>query len=167
MQSFAAPPDAVTNGNYSANGVAGEVVRVRTDLGTPVEAWRCTDPHATLMRRFFCHGYAFGTFMNHGYTVFSGRELLKVIADEYQALGQIETAAGVLADDVIVFWHGLNPVHSALVHTPAFTGGGTLDPAATTVDSKYGTGGLNVGQTLQHVIGQYAEANRLEVYRRW
>ncbi|WP_133150910.1 hypothetical protein [Frankia canadensis] len=162
--------DTVANANVSANGVPGRSVSVRTALGSRVVAWQPAATVAVNDQRFFCHGYGFGTSYLAfgavgGYTLF-GSSVPQVLADEYRKIGEVPTAAGLQANDVLVWW-SKEPYHSALVHTPVYTPTGALDPAQTLVNSKTGTGALRVAVALTDVKTEdYPGVFRIEVYRR-
>jgi hypothetical protein len=81
--------DFIVNAATPYSGIAGEKISVRTDLGRRLVAWRCTDPHAPAHHRYFCHGFAFGTFGALGYTVHSGEDLAVMLADEYIKIGNV------------------------------------------------------------------------------
>ncbi|WP_326563745.1 hypothetical protein [Micromonospora peucetia] len=157
--------DQILNQNALANNASGMNLSVRTDLGTRVEAWR-PGPGVTGDERFFCHGYALGTFGAHMYTVW-GRFLPQVLAEEYEALGRVDIARNVAARDVLVWWLGATDAyHSAVVEQPVTLPTGALDLAQTRVSSKTGTGPLWVGLLADDVKQQYRSAAYIEVYRR-
>ncbi|MEH1099521.1 hypothetical protein [Micromonospora sp. CPCC 205561] len=157
--------DQILNQNALANNVSGMNLSVRTDLGNRVEAWR-PGPGVTGDQRFFCHGYALGTFGAHMYTVWGGF-LPRVLADEYQALGRVDVARGVRSRDVLVWWLGATDAyHSAVVEEPVTLPTGALNQAQTKVSSKTGTGPLWKGVLAEDVKQQYRAAAYVEVYRR-
>lgn len=120
--------DMIEQAVCPANGVPGELIRVRTDLGTRVAAWRPTNvpnPAPNPQPYYFCHGFSLGTFARFGYTVMSGPSMHRVLADEYQRIGTLGmTNEGMRADgrikagDLLVWWKDTNPVHSAIVDEP-------------------------------------------------
>lgn len=161
----------VTQGDYvdrawAANVVPGEIIFVRTDLGRRVAAWRATG-NPPLMQQFFCHGYSLGTFAEHGYSVCSGEHMITVLADEYVKIGDMHSPH-VAAGDIVIMWHGFNPVHSAVIVNRA------IDPVTnrmneglTTLNSKYGTAHIKIGATYTTVKHHdYPRPNLVEVYRR-
>ncbi|WP_433385448.1 hypothetical protein [Micromonospora sp. KLBMP9576] len=157
--------DQILNLNATANNVNGMSLSVRTDHGTRVQAWRPA-PTVTGDGRFFCHGYALGTFGAHNYTVWGGF-LPQVLADEYQALGRIDLARNVASRDVLVWWLGSSDAyHSAVVEQPVTLPSGVLDQTQTVVSSKTGTGALWKGLMVEDVKQQYRSAAYIGIYRR-
>ncbi len=155
---------------FAANGVAGEVVSVRTKLGRRLNAWRPTPPlPANLNHHYFCHGYSLGTAAMFGYTICSHTDLLTVLADEYTKLGTVSGSgpAGVRAGDIVVWFEGMVAAHSARIDVPAYAPGtNRLDDQRTLVSSKTGTGVLRQRVPLAVVKRDYKKALLLEVYRR-
>jgi hypothetical protein len=166
------PPhnDFVVNPAYPANGTAGEIISVRTKLGSRVHAWRPTAPLPNnINRRFFCHGYSLGTAMMFGYTICSDVDLLQVLADEYTKIGTVtgNGPAGVLPGDIIVWFQAMVAAHSARIILPAYVGGtNQLSDANTMVSSKTGTGVLRQNVALAVVKHDYRRALLTEIYRR-
>jgi hypothetical protein len=153
---------------FAANGVPGEIISVRTTLGRRLNAWRPNPAPANLNHAYFCHGYSLGTAAAFGYTICSGVDLLKVLADEYNLVGTFvggAAPAGILAQDIMVWWQGAEAVHSARIVTPVYNGV-QLNIDHTVVNSKTGTGALRQGVSLRTVMQDYAVAKQLEVYRR-
>jgi hypothetical protein len=154
----------------AANGVPGEVISVRTDLGTRVAAWRPTGTlPANPQTCYFCHGYSLGTF-RYLYSVASGEAMVRVLADEYLKIGTLgsDHEGSVASGDLLVWWKYKDPVHSAIVNVPVLTTvGGRLDPERTLVSSKTGTGVVRVRVPLSVVKRDYINASvAIEVYRK-
>ena len=166
MQAFSiADGDTITDQNAPANNVPGMLLSVRTDLGTSVRAWRAAPTVSTPDQCYFCHGYSLGTYAPFRYSV-SGTSMPAVLADEYQKIGGIGDAQNVGAGDILVWWQGNDASHSAVVRTPAYKAGGELDPAASVIGSKNGTGPVWTGALLNDISSFYQTAPLLEVYRR-
>jgi hypothetical protein len=160
--------DQIVNPAYPANGVAGEVISVRTKLGRRVNAWRPTGNPANANSLYFCHGYSLGTAAMFGYTIFSGEAVTTVLADEWTLVGTIAgnvAPAGIRAQDIVMWWRGNDACHSVRVATPVYANG-QLNFDATLVNSKTGTGPLRQGASLRSVMATYATARLLQVYRR-
>jgi hypothetical protein len=157
----------IQNPNFSANGVPGQIVVVRTNLNSPVMAWRPLAPiPVNPNHRFFCHGYSLGTYFTHGYSVLSGVEMLIVLADEYVRIGYLDSPH-VQANDVLVMWHGRTEIrHSAkIVNRVLAAGGGGVNDGLTLLNSKTGTGPLKLGVSLATVKQDYRDLTSFEVYR--
>jgi hypothetical protein len=157
-----------------ANGIPGEIISVRTDLGNRVNAWRPNPPiTGNPEHGYFCHGFSLGTcyfasLPNAGYSVTSGKSMVRVLADEYVKIGDIRGLAPLgipQSRDLIIWWQGTNPVHSALLEVPVTTANG-LDTNATLVSSKTGTGIVKINVPLSGVNDDYPNASLVELYRR-
>ncbi|MEC5386648.1 hypothetical protein VVD49_13005 [Uliginosibacterium sp. H3] len=154
----------------TANGVAGELIAVRTDLGRRVVAWRPVAPiPANPDHRFFCHGYALDTYTRHGYTVTSGTDMTIVLSDEYNLIGGLDTNAAQ-NNDIVVFWGPTNRgraiKHSAKLTGVIFNPGGGIDSSLTTTNSKTGTGALKISVSLDTVRNDYPTCDLIQIYRR-
>lgn len=153
-----------------ANNVRGELIRVRTDLGRPVLAWRPEAPIPVNPNgRYFCHGYTLGTYNAYGYSVSSGISMVTVLCDEYIKIGMLDTN-GAQNNDIVVFWgpttHGLDVLHSAILAGVIMKPAGGIDTRLTSVNSKTGTGPLRMGVPLDTVMNVYPKERLLEIYRR-
>jgi hypothetical protein len=154
---------------FPANGISGELISVRTNSGIRVEAWRPIEPLPPYKcQRYFCHGHSLGTYSNFGYTVMSGPDLHRVLADEYFKVGTLGfgNLRLIFKNDIIVWWQGLNAIHSARVKLPV-QNGNQLNVGATIVSSKTGTGLLRKNASLAAVNDDYKEADVREIYRFW
>lgn len=182
MQPFIVLGDHVVQ-PFTANGIPGEIVSVRTDRGRRVHAWRpnmalYVNPgggHVNPQGAYFCHGFSLGTFSfrtapNAGYSVMSGQSMVVVLADEYWKLGNVRGPGplpmGPQARDLIVWWRGQDPIHSALIAQPAVDRAGRLDISSTLVSSKTGTGIVRISVPLAVVNADYPTASLIELYRR-
>lgn len=174
MQPFSVDnEDSVVDG-FNANGIPGEIISVRTDLGNRVNAWRPNPPiKKNPEHGYFCHGFSLGTcyfasFPDAGYSVTSGEAMVRVLGDEYVKIGDIRGPAPLgipQSRDLIIWWHGTNPVHSALLEVPVTTASG-LDTNATLVSSKTGTGIVRRNVPLKVVNDDYPNTSLVELYRR-
>jgi hypothetical protein len=175
--------DMVEQANHPEKGTPGELIRVRTDLGTRVAAWRPTNipnPAPNPQPYYFCHGFSLGTFARFGYSVMSGPSMHRVLADEYRKIGTLGmthegmSADGrVLAGDLLVWWKDKDPVHSAIVEEPVMIISvgpvmqRRLNPERTLVSSKTGTGIVRRRVPLTVVKADYEKHSyAIEVYRR-
>jgi hypothetical protein len=66
-------------------GITGKLFMAATNRGTQVQVWVADDAVTNRDHRHFCHGVAFHTFKEFGYTVMSG-DANKVLNDEYTKL---------------------------------------------------------------------------------
>lgn len=154
--------------SHAESGIDGELVSVRTDKGTRVRAWRCTTEPADEGVCYFAHGYSLQTFEPFGYSVISGMDLKRVLADEFVRLGELASTAELRLrrDDVLVWWNGWEAVHSAIVEVPITDAAtGRLNEQATIVSSKSGSGLLQTAVSLAFVKCEYPSAKAIEAYR--
>ncbi|MGA2249601.1 hypothetical protein [Terracidiphilus sp.] len=158
--------DLVVNAAFPANGIPGEVISVRTDLGVQVHAWRPNPLPQNLLQCYFCHGYSLGTYAQFGYSIMSGQSLHQVLADEFFKVGTLGMGnLHVQQGDRIVWWKGLDAIHSAVVDHPV-QNGNQLNVNQTRVSSKTGTGIVRINVPLATVNNDYNTANLREIYRR-
>ena len=66
--------------------IFGETRVARTDLGSTVSVFVPRTEYQ-LRFRYFCHGWALGSFQLHGYTPYSGHPMMTVLHDEWQEVG--------------------------------------------------------------------------------
>jgi hypothetical protein len=158
----------VTSG--AVNGVEGEVISVRTDKGTRVQAWRATTSDAADSQAgCLAHGYSLETYEPFGYSVVSGLELKRVLADEFVRLGELVPAADLhlRRDDLLVWWSGLEAVHSAIVEVPIVdTATRRINQQATIVSSRSASGMLQSAVSLAFVKREHPSAKVIEAYRK-
>ena len=93
--------------------VFGETRVARTDLGSTVNLFVPRMEYA-LRFRYFCHGWALGSFQLHGYTPYSGHPMMTVLHDEWQEVGNPQVG------DIAVWYetggqHAGMPFHSAKI----------------------------------------------------
>jgi hypothetical protein len=142
--------------------VLGETWLARTNLGNPVKVWV---PHHTniLRHSYFCHGWTLGTYQLHGYTVFSGPWMARVLQDEWTYVAM--PAVG----DICVWYANVGaqigiPMHSARVEVVGGVG------ADMWVSSKNGPQPLGGLRTFSSVNTMYAapphNCNVRRFYRR-
>lgn len=143
-------------------GILGEAWYAKTDAGNEVVVWV---PHNTnsLPHSYFCHGWSLGTYQIHGYTVFSGPSLRRVLHDEWTPMEQ--PAIG----DICV-WYGdggaghREPLHSATIEQLGGKGGHTQ------MYSKNGSALLGGLQTYTQVNEVYKAhphyCDRIRFFRR-
>lgn len=142
--------------------VLGETWRARTNLANFVNVWV---PHHTnpLRHSYFCHGWALGTYQIHGYTVFSGPSMARVLQDEWTYV--VIPAIG----DICVWFANVGalvgtPMHSARVEAVGAVGGNMW------LSSKNGPQALGGLRTFASVNAMYTapphNCNARRFYRR-
>ena len=128
-------------------GIAvGDDWEVETDNGTPVDAWIAYAPVRTDLS-YWCHGHSLGTFAQHGFSVYSGDDIMETVNQEWRSVAPADARAG----DIAVWLP--NYEHSCRIETPAIAGGG-LDPNRTIVSSKNGGNPL-VTTRLANIMRAY------------
>ena len=132
-------------------GPSGDVHKAATDAGTPIEIWR---PHDGTT--YWCHGYTFGGASAKGgpYSLW-GDVVPTVLQDDgwkqtYSCMAQPK--------DILVFWDDKGLVtHSGIVRGVSPPGGGQVNDAASTLESKWGNGSHNTSswETNAKDYGKY------------
>jgi hypothetical protein len=143
----------------------GTTYRVQTNLGSAVRAW-VPEENVPLDQCYFCHGHALETYYEHGYTVFSGLDLLTVLADEWVTRPNLNSVA---VNDIIVWFSAppvAQPIHSALVRAVGMDANG-VTPSTITVSSKNGSNPLVRNLSVLELFNQrHGYGNRIRAYRR-
>ncbi len=136
---------------WSTPHPVGTNYEVSTDAGSTVTAWVAYSPYTNRLR-YWCHGHSLGTYNNSvfGYSVYSGKDMARVIADEWRSISQAQTQSG----DIAVWTAGYD--HSAKFVNPVITNG-QLDPNASTLSTKNGQNALAT-MTLTAIAGIYGGA---------
>ncbi|MET1413413.1 hypothetical protein ABVF61_14145 [Roseibium sp. HPY-6] len=123
----------------------GNIKFARTNGGTPVRVW-VPKASTRLPERYFCHGWATGTYPLYGYTPFSGVPMLTVLEEEWSAVDEPQV------HDIMVWFevsgeHAGMPCHSARVEE--WSGNGLI------LSSKNGTAPLQRRVPLDEVDDTY------------
>ncbi|WP_028788532.1 hypothetical protein [Terrimonas ferruginea] len=109
---------------------------VRTDLGNQVLAW-VSYGGSQAQNQSWCHGFSLGTHERWGYSVYSGRHVARVLADEYRRVNRFEAQPG----DIIA-WRTSNPnrdhPHTAILKRLVLLPNGWIDFTRSLMDSKNG-----------------------------
>ncbi len=102
----------------------------------------------------------------------SGQSMVTVLADEYMKIGNIlgpgnsQMIYQPLRGDVIIWWKGFDPIHSAVIASPIIIANNGIDLSRTLIDSKNGTGRVNKNVPLTTIHNVYQTAHLVELYRR-
>jgi hypothetical protein len=98
--------------------------------------------------------------------------MVTVLADEYMKIGNIlgpgnsQMIYQPLRGDVIIWWKGFDPIHSAVIASPIIIANNGIDLSRTLIDSKNGTGRVNKNVPLTTIHNVYQTAHLVELYRR-
>ncbi len=96
-----------------APGVLGKAMTSRSRL---VKVWKA-NPDNQLCDKYFCHGHSLGTYCRHGYSVFSGKDILAALEDDCDEIGVFHPPWDVMklliAGDIISF----SNLEQEIVHT--------------------------------------------------
>jgi hypothetical protein len=158
---------------FAANGAAGFAQTANTtpppQPGHPpapahaVNVW-VPAPGAAANDQYFCHGHALGTFLAHGYSVFSGPDLQTVLQDEWNLVGSLHNGQ---AGDIVV-WYNVHPGaparladHSALFVNVVVGANQMVDLNNTILSSKNGTQALTPAISLANLVATYGNAYAL------
>ena len=141
---------------WGGTGPSGDNHEVSTAGGSTVTAWRGYYVWKYPLL-YWCHGHSLDSFYTHGYSVYSGRDMRQVVADEYTPVAPHLTRPG----DIAVWTAGWD--HSATFTTPVVSGG-TLDPAASRLSTKNGQNPLTT-MSLSGIAGIYGGTG-VAVFRR-
>ncbi len=140
---------------WGAGGPSGTDYTVRTDAGSSVSAWVAYSPWRIELH-YWCHGHSLGTFNRFGYSVYSGGDMARVVADEWTPVAPASARAG----DIAVF---TNFEHSAKFVSPVVSGG-VLDESASTLSTKNGQAAEKT-DTLRGIRATYSMLPSYAVYR--
>lgn len=131
-------------------GPSGDVLSAATDAGTSIDIWR---PHNR--KTYWCHGYTFGGVSAKGgpYSLW-GIDVPTVLGDD----GWQETYSCMARPrDILVFWDADGILtHSGIIRRVG-SYGGTINEAASTLESKWGNGPHNTNswRTNAAKFGKY------------
>ena len=90
----------------SPHGVHGAIGKAMTSKGRLVVVWK-PNPNNSLYQQYFCHGFAIDTYFRFGYSVCSGRSILRALQDDYVEIVAVQTALdelqGLKVGDIVSF----------------------------------------------------------------
>jgi len=140
-------------------GPHGDVLTAATDGGTPIEIWR---PHDG--RTYWCHGFTFGGATAQGgpYS-FWGRAIPAVLQDD--GWRPVDSCVARSGDIMIFYDQSGHEAHSGIIrHLSA--PGGSVDEAASTLESKWGMLPLGVSSWLTNAAsyGRYRCFSKAPAY---
>lgn len=114
----------------------GDDYAVTTDAGGSVAGWSALSGYDERLR-YWCHGFALGTYASDGYSVYSGPPMRQVISDEYNPVSVSSLGQGDLAVRLQEAGGPRIYDHSA-VFISVVTSGGAVDENASRLDTKNG-----------------------------
>jgi len=137
-------------------GYIGDVMRVKTDAGTSIDAWR---PHDGVT--YWCHGFTFGGSSASGgpYSLW-GSDVPTVLNDDGWA-HQVHSCV-TQRDDILVFWKSGSLTHSGIARN-VYEPGGIVDETRSTLESKWGSGAHNTSSWEVNATGA-GSYGRYKVY---
>lgn len=126
---------------------------VYTDLRNAVLAWVAYGGSSP-QRDSWCHGFSLGTYEKWGYSVYSGRHVARVLADEYRRIPARWASAG----DILV-WRTSNPQrdypHTAILKQLVLLPDGNPDLDRSLMDSKNGPAPIERNIPISAMTQQY------------
>ncbi len=99
-----------------SDGARHEFGKAMTSKGNTVKVFKA-DPDDSLYDQYFCHGHSLGTYRRFGYSVCSGRSILRAFQDDYVEIVAVQTALdalqGLKVGDII----SLSDFEDDIIHT--------------------------------------------------
>lgn len=140
---------------WGPGGPTGTDYEVTTDGGSKITGWQAYSPWRQ-QYRYWCHGHSADSYVNYDYSVYSGQNFGKVVADEWTNISSAATRAG----DIAVWTARMD--HSAKFTDPVINNG-QLVPDRSVLSTKNGQRPL-ARMTLTALVGVYGGTG-IAVYR--
>ncbi len=141
---------------WGADGPTGTDYDVTTDRGSTVTGWIAYSPWRVPLQ-YWCHGHSVDSYANHGYSVYSGQNFARVVADEWTNIPPDQTRAG----DMAVWTENMD--HSAKFTDPVVQGG-QLEPDRSMLSTKNGQ--APVAKMSLNAIAAIYGGRGISVFRR-
>jgi len=140
---------------WGPGGPTGTDYEVTTDSSSTVTGWKAYSPWQVPLQ-YWCHGHSTNSFVDYGYSVYSGSDFSQVVTDEWTNIAPAQTRAG----DIAVWTAGMD--HSAKFTDPVIENG-QLSAGKSMLSTKNGQNPV-APMTLTAIAGMYGGAG-VAVYR--
>jgi hypothetical protein len=138
---------------WGGDGPRGDDYEVTTGAGNAVVGWVAVGPWRGELT-YWCHGFALGTYLSDGYSIYSRDNMMRVVLDEWTPIAASAPSPGNIAVRLQEQGGPGYYDHSAIFTTVVLSSTG-LDEDQTKLDSKNGQEPLSRGMSLREVKNMY------------